>query len=104
MIQLLLRTRFSCGYSDPGDIIANFYDGKHCVSSAFVVGLAAGLGGLLLIIIIGLAIGLGCKSSKRKNKDVIEWEYVSFLITDCCFREIDIKNTEYWDYEVYAYV
>ena len=51
----------------------NFYDGTRCISSAFVVGIAAGLGGFIIVALIGLAIGFGCKSSKLRNeKDVIE--------------------------------
>ncbi|KAK2170113.1 hypothetical protein LSH36_4g06017 [Paralvinella palmiformis] len=61
-----------CGYS-PGDIMPNFYGGTRCISSAFVVGIAAGLGGFIIVVLIGLAIGFGCKSSKLRNeKDVIE--------------------------------
>jgi hypothetical protein len=42
-----------CGYST-GNVMANFFDGTQCVSSTFIVAMAASAGGVLLLLCIAL--------------------------------------------------
>lgn len=80
-----------CGYS-AGNVMANFYDGTQCVSSTFIVAMAASAGGALFI----LCLILMCIINKQRDaielakqavsKSVLSLEDVSFIVAICSAR------------------
>lgn len=43
----------------------DYYDGNECISASFIVGMAAGLGALVLVILLAV---IACLATDRNNK------------------------------------